>query len=475
MLNHTIKFILILILIFTPIAFGSMELWAFSMMEMGILLLIILWSIHNIRYSSNIGSFNKFAMRAPNSAFPTLILFLFVAFVFLQMIPIPAGVLKILSPKTYELRHVFANVIPQSAIRNAQFPISFMPLATKIEFFKWLALGGFFLFLLHWRFPGDEHSTLLQLIAVIFLVGVFESLYGMFEFFSGHHHILHLKGISSVTGTFINRNYFAGYLLMVIPLSMGLFFSREVLRTGGFKGWRRRLSSLDGKTLLIGFGIIVMILGLLFSASRMGILSLLLSFTLISILFKTSQKGKGFSKTSLLILGLALLWAVWIGLDAVIGRFFNVSEDLKWRWTVWADTFKVVKDFPTLGSGLGTFSQIFPMYKSFHIRRFVSHAENDFLQLASEVGLIGLGVLFLLFIFLFFRAVSGIRSLSHSESQRYIGMGSLVGVVALMFHSMVERNLQIPANAFLFTFLWALVLRIDSFKQSEKVTTGEAR
>jgi O-antigen ligase len=295
----------------------------------------------------------------------------------------------------------------------------------------------------------------------------------MFEFFSGHHHILHLKGISSVTGTFINRNYFAGYLLMVIPLSMGLFFSREALRKGRFKGWRQSLSSLDGKTLLIGFGIIVMILALLFSASRMGIFSLLLSFTLISILF--SQRGKGVSKTSLLILGLALLWALWIGLDAVIGRFFNVSEDLKWRWTVWADTFKIVKDFPTLGSGLGTFSQIFPMYKSFHIRRFVSHAENDFLQLASEVGLIGLGVLFLLFIFLFVRAVSGIRSMSITDSGRYIGIGGLVGIVALMFHSMVERNLQVPANAFLYTFIWVLVLRMGSFRQSEKVMAGEVR
>jgi O-antigen ligase len=310
---------------------------------------------------------------------------------------------------------------------------------------------------------------------VIFLTGVFESLYGMFEFFSGRHHILYLKGISSVTGTFINRNYFAGYLLMVIPLSMGFFFSREALHGRRFQGWRQRLSSLDGKTLLIGFGIIVMILGLLFSASRMGILSLLLSFTLISILFKASQAGKGFSKTTILILGLALLWALWIGLDAVIGRFFDVSEDLKWRWAIWADAFKVVEDFPILGSGLGTFSQIFPMYKSFHIRRFVSHAENDFLQLASEVGLIGVGILLILFIGLFVKVVCGIRSISITDSRRYIGIGGLVGILALMFHSMVERNLQVPANAFLFTFLWALILRMGSFKQSERAMAGEIR
>ncbi len=466
------KFILVLLFIFTPIAFGSMEIWAFSLMELGILLLIILWSIHHLTWNPPAyRSGREFGVW--NFKYEMIFLSLFLILVLFQMIPLSAGITKVLSPKTYELRHALANAIPQSAISNPQFPISFVPFITKIEFYKWLTLIAFFLFLLHWRYFGDGIRITNQLIIVIFLTGVFESLYGMFEFFSGHQHILYLKGISSVTGTFINRNYFAGYLLMVIPLSMGLFFSREALYATRFKGWRQRLSSLDGKTLLIGFGIMVMILGLIFSASRMGILSLLLSFTLISILFKTPQKGKGFSKTSLLILGLALLWALWIGLDAVISPFFNVSEDLKWRWTVWGDTLRIVKDFSILGSGLGTFSQIFPMYKSFHMRRLVTHTENDFLQLSSEVGLIGMGILFILFIFLFVKAVSGLRSMSITDSRRYFGIGGLVGILALMFHSIVERNLQVPANAFLFTFLWAMVLKMATYRPGAKVIRGD--
>jgi len=474
MLNKLMKFILILLFIFTPIAFGSMEIWAFSLMELGILLLIILWSIHQLmRNAPGYRPGRGFGVR--NFKYEMIFLSFFLILVHFQLIPLPAGITKVLSPKTYEVRHAFANAISQSAVGNLQFQISFVPFITKIEFYKWLTLIAFFLFLLHWKYLGDGFEITNQLIIVIFLIGVFESFYGMFEFFSGHHYVLYLKGISSVTGTFINRNYFAGYLLMVIPLSMGFFISREALLTGRFKGWRQRLSSLDGKTLLIGFGIIVMILGLIFSASRMGILSLLLSFTLISILFKSPRKGKGFSKTSLLILGLALLWALWIGLDAVISPFFNVSEDLKWRWTVWGDTLRIVKDFSILGSGLGTFSQVFPMYKSFHMRRLVTHSENDFLQLSSEVGLIGMGILFILFIFLFVKAVSGLRSMSITDSRRYFGIGGLVGILALMFHSIVERNLQVPANAFLFTFLWALVLRTASFRQSERAIAGEIR
>ncbi|NWF92730.1 MAG: O-antigen ligase family protein [Syntrophaceae bacterium] len=302
------------------------------------------------------------------------------------------------------------------------------------------------------------------------LVGIAESLYGMLEFFSGHRRILNLGlEISSVTGTFVNRNYFAGYLLMVIPLSLGYFFSRSAVQRSRFMSWRHRLSSLDGKSLLIAFGIVLMILGLLFSASRMGIVSLLLSFSLISFLFRESQKGQKFSKSVVLIFGLALLWAVWIGVDAVISRFFTASESFKDRWMFWVNTFQIFKDFPLLGSGLGTFAHIFPTYRSFHIRGLITHAENDFLQLLSEVGVIGVGLLLIVFIFLFLRAVLAIRSMHSGDPKKYIGIGGMVGILALIFHSLVERNIQVPANAFLYTFIFALILRVSLAKKGEEL------
>lgn len=99
----------------------------------------------------------------------------------------------------------------------------------------------------------------------------------------------------------------------------------------------------------------------------------------------------------------------------------------------------------------------------------MTHAENDFLQLASEVGLVGTGLLVILFIYLFYKAVAGIRSLSHMDSQKYIGIGGLVGFLALMFHSIVERNIQVPANAFLFGFLLAMVLRIGLARRRDRL------
>ena len=495
MFDTLIKLILISLFIFTPIALGSIEIWAFSSMELGILLVIILATIgrlfsppSTIRNPQSNLPLPQFAIRNSQSKILLILLCLFLAFILFQTIPLPSGMIKILSPKTYELRHqlspanilsavarspspVFIDQIDQKTRQTIlshgpspiYYPISFLPFATLIEFFKWFTLAGFFIFLLHGNLLDNAHGIAKNFIVVVMLVGIVESFYGMLEFFSGHRHILYLDGpglVSSVTGTFINRNYFAGYLLMVIPLSMGFLFSREAGQTVRFRGWRHRLSSLDGKTFLIGFGVILMILGLIFSASRMGIVSLLISFSLVSLLFRNPHTGQRFSKTPILIFGLALLWAAWLGLDAIISRFFTASEDFKMRWLIWENTFQIFKDFPLLGSGIGTFAQIFPMYRSFHIRGLVTHAENDFLQLASEAGLIGISLLFILFIFLLYNASSGIRSLSPGEPQRYIALGGLVGILALMLHSIVERNIQVPANAFLFTFLWALSLRI---------------
>jgi O-antigen ligase len=467
MIDKVIKLLLIVLILFTPIAFGSMELWAYSLMELGILLIIILWAIQTglVGLRASEKSFQS-AIRNPQSALPMVLLALFLLLVLFQMISLPSGILKFLSPKTFALRSALS--LEESA---SSFPLSFFPLLTQIEFFKWLTLAGLFFFLQGWEPLGQSDRTKKQLLVAVMAAGVLESLYGMLEFFSGHRHILHVAAehlVSSATGTFINRNYFAGYLLMVIPLSMGFLFSRESHRTGRSMGWRHWVSSLDGKTLLIGFGIMVMILGLLFSASRMGILSLLLSFSLISLFFRSPWKERSFSSRAMLILGLAILWAAWIGLDAVIDRFFATSEGLKGRWVFWVNTFQIFKDFPIFGSGLGTYLQIFPMYRSFYTQSFTSHAENDFLQLASEVGIIGFGLLSVLFFYLFLKALSGIRSLSGREPGRYIAIGGLVGMVALMFHSLVERNIQVPSNAFLYTFIFALVLRMAPVRKTQQ-------
>ncbi len=447
-----IKLLLIFLLIFTPLAWGSMDLWASSVMEFGILLIAVLWGIQQIvRSSSNDGRATGIWQMIIERQWvlPSILMTIFVGLAVFQVINLPSKLIELVSPNTVELRR-------QLQVSNepvSWVTLSFFPHATKIELFKWVALSGLFLFLLRWKLQEDGYQVTRQLIWILLALGCLESVYGLYGAFG--------KGGAGM-GTFVNRNHFAGYLLMIIPLSIGLLFAREASQRRRYDTWISRLTSLDGRGILIGFGVILMILGLLFSASRMGISSLLVSFSIIMVTLRNRRGERRFSRKSALILGLAVLWGAWIGLDAVISRFFTTSEDFHQRWMIWANTSQIVKDFPLFGSGLGTFAQMFPMHRSFHIRGFVSHAENDFLQLTSETGLVGLGLLLAVFVYLFFNAASRIQALSEGEPKRYLAMGGMVGILAIMFHSLVERNIQVPANAFLYTLLWAIVLTTTS-------------
>ena len=100
----------------------------------------------------------------------------------------------------------------------------------------------------------------------------------------------------------------------------------------------------------------------------------------------------------------------------------------------------------------------------------MTHGENDFLQLASEAGLLGISVLGFLVLYLFLKAYRGIHVLSSRKTQRYIVMGGLVGILALMFHSSMERNIQVSANAFLFTYLWAFILKLPGLETYQRNT-----
>ena len=99
MINHAINFILISLLIFTPIAFASMDFWAFSLMELAILFMIILWAIQCGLVALK-RRFLTSEIKTPNVELPPLnshlrlpgliLLALFLCLIIFQMIPLPS-------------------------------------------------------------------------------------------------------------------------------------------------------------------------------------------------------------------------------------------------------------------------------------------------------------------------------------------------------------------------------------------------
>ncbi len=112
MFNKAIQILLIALIVFTPLAFGSMEIWALSLMELGIFLILILWAAQTgiVRLRATDESVDsavdspRLSGRQAPSAIPIVLLSLFLLLVLFQMVSLPSGILKIISPKTFALR-----------------------------------------------------------------------------------------------------------------------------------------------------------------------------------------------------------------------------------------------------------------------------------------------------------------------------------------------------------------------------------
>jgi len=121
------------------------------------------------------------------------------------------------------------------------------------------------------------------------------------------------------------------------------------------------------------------------------------------------------------------------------------------------DIKNLVKDYPWLGSGLGTFKNIYPRYQTIDRGgKILDHAHNDYLEFLSETGILGL--LFLMGGILLF-LIKTIRKWYRRRNTYVVGMtlGGLTGLVAILLHSFGDFNLHIPANALLFFVILGLV------------------
>ena len=127
------------------------------------------------------------------------------------------------------------------------------------------------------------------------------------------------------------------------------------------------------------------------------------------------------------------------------------------RAAIVKDGFRVVREHPFFGWGLGTFSTVYPSFRSFYSKFEVNEAHNDFLQLLVETGVVGFALM-TVFLVLVFR--NGMNSIEHwrRDPGASTTLAALLGCTGLLIHGMSDFNMQIPANAALFVALTAIVI-----------------
>jgi O-antigen ligase len=246
--------------------------------------------------------------------------------------------------------------------------------------------------------------------------------------------------VSRSSGTLINRNHFAGLLEIFIPVALGLAYM-SARRYGGLA--RAYIYLLAGT---------LMSLALLFSLSRMGILSFLFTLCFLGILqWRRSQRrlaaGLAFGMGALVAAG-----ALWIGVDSIVQRYSELMIDdalfRDSRVMISRDVTRMIMANP-LGVGLSNFQDRFRQYQTFRPDLLFDHAHNDYLETAAEWGLPLAMAYWSFIVFAVIRAIRLFDSV-HSPEQRGILLACIGAILAILIHSLTDFNLQIPSNATLF-------------------------
>lgn len=339
------------------------------------------------------------------------------------------------------------------------FWVSPCPQATLSKGILWVT--GTLVFLLTQVLSRNQ---LIRMMVVLGIAGAIQTIYGMFEVVSGREMVLwQAKGVHAgyVTGTFMNRNHFAGFMELVTGIQLGLslrFFHKKQYVLGGL-----------GILMLA-----VTLAGIVQSGSRLGLLGLSISIFIYTLMLM--QKSLRSRMFFILFLILSALIALYSGWEIVRARFGELEDQwmtLEGRLTAWQSAAGLIRDRWATGIGLGNFKWIFPAYQSPELIQGWHYLHQDYLELAAELGLPAF-VLFLAS--LIFLGVHCLQKADRSDLSSFaLVWGAMIGLTALSIHGFFDFNFAIPSNAWVFFFIFGAIFRLNRFERKVVFSKDEER
>jgi O-antigen ligase len=257
-------------------------------------------------------------------------------------------------------------------------------------------------------------------------------------------------------GPFVNRNDFAGWLIMAIPLVLGYAVAHlESERLAGEPSGPR--PAIDSRLLWLGGAACVMLAALLLSLSRSGLLGAVAGFVFFAGWSKSRLTSGRRRWVAISLGGIVAGAALYADLGSLAARLeISVSEGLASRVSIWRQVLPVARDFWLVGSGAGTFQSIMVPYQTMSRFFYISHADNELLQILAEGGLLLMAPVMLGVA----AAIALMRQrLNEDRSAAFwIRLGASAGIVAVAVQNLVEMTLRVPANAALLAVLAAVVV-----------------
>jgi len=392
------RFLLVLILLTAPLAFGAVQPLVWGALFVAAVFLISLWGLAQVQQGR--------ARVLWSPIYVPVALFLFLGL---------AQFLGGLTLDSYATREVILKLI-------ADLILFFVSLHILVSASRtW------------WRKFG------LAITLYAFALAIFAIL----QFFSSGGLIYWVvKTASGCTfGPYVNHNHYAGLMEMLIPISAGYVLSRP-------EGQR-------GQS-LFGFAVLVAIASVLLSGSRGGLISLCAEIAILAaILFRYSPVARRRPFAAMVPLGVvaAAVLFFWMDPGHISKRLATIANipykpevTLAERMFVSQDSMHIFADYPWLGTGLGSFEVTYPRYQSFATDLMWDHAHNDYAEALVETGLVGGSLILSAIVLFLWLAFHNFRKRLQHEAG-WIQLGATLGCCGLLVHSFGDFNFHIPANA----------------------------
>jgi O-antigen ligase len=457
------------LIVYTPLPFASNRPWALALLGW-LTACLFVWTVWQP---------GLLVTTWKRAKIPLLVMTGWILLLTLQIIPLPAVLLDVFKSNSTD---------GFTALHSGT--ISIDPYSSRLYLAKACILAGIFWLLLT---LVNSRRRVERMAMVVVFSGLLQAIVGVLIMATGASFDLffvHMKEVRA-HGTFLSPNHFAGYLEMTLSMGIGLMIAK--LDGHVSSNWRERLYNwmsllLSGKAML-RIALVIMVVGLVASRSRMGntafFASLLIVGTLTIIFMNfgsySNAKSTGLMQSTLIfIVSLILLDVIIIGgvvgLEKVAQRIEHTNlemrddfiktlsnqqvapeseESVELRTLAARASLGIVRNFPWFGTGGGTFYLAFQHYRPVENYGFYDHAHNDFVEIASETGLSGFLLMAVIVLHSMWQSMKLLMN-GREQLSRGMAFASLMGMTSLLLHSMVDFNLQIPANAMLFLILLSL-------------------
>lgn len=434
--------LLCIIPIFSILAFGGVDTWQMGVISLfsGLLFLVYLfdsWKKNEFQISNNI-------LQLP------LIGLILIGFI--QLLPLR---------NSGELNQIIQ--IPE------HIPLSFDPYATRLAVIQLIIYLLFFSVALIYINSRKRVKIIVYMLlttaAIMSFIGIIQRI-GNFEMIYGIRSVSQAIFFSS----FVNQHHFASFMLMTCGLSLSLLFEPSIKK--------------DRKIFLL-FGLLLMIIGLIFTSSRGALLCLpvVVGFVLAFKIFgkqtadedlKEKNPSKRFQIPVYIISGLVIIIFVigavlMLGGDQSLMRGIGLGEyngDISnGRLHFWSVALQNFSNHPILGTGLDSFGVVFPEYDTWNGVFRVEQTHNDYLQILSDAGILGI-ICVISFIVLFVK--KGFDNIKNAKSRFYksVSIGAFAGCLGILLHSFVDFPLRTPSNALVFLLCVVLAANLRDLKKT---------